>query len=69
MSKMKRKLLEDYESDYAYHLFMYGDLFVNILFSLHNEKEKRFNVPRRYKEVTSKTVKFYNKWSKHGTIH
>jgi hypothetical protein len=60
----KKKTEMTYEQDYAYHIFLYGHLFKNILHSLRTQKDKKFHIPERYKEVTMKTVAFYNKWEK-----
>lgn len=53
-----------YDEDYAYHVFMYGQLFVNILQNLRQHKERKFHIPKRYEEVTLKTVDFYNRWER-----
>jgi hypothetical protein len=60
----KKKTKMTYEEDYAYHIFLYGDLFKNILHSLRTQKDRKFHIPERYEEVTMKTVAFYNKWEK-----
>ena len=51
-----------YDEDYAYHVFLYGDLFVNILTALRQRKDATFHIPTKYKEITTKTVLFHNKW-------
>ena len=52
-----------YEEDYAYMVLMYGDLFKNILSALREKKGKtEFHIPKKYKDVTHKTVEFHNRW-------
>ena len=52
-----------YDEDYAYHVFVYGDLFVNILTALRQRKDgATFHIPTKYKDITTKTVLFHNKW-------
>ncbi len=58
-----------YEEDYAYHIFLYGDLFKNILHSLRTKKDRKFHIPERYKDVTHKTVEFHNRWFAKETIY
>ena len=59
-----------YEEDYAYMVFMYGDLFKNILQALREgKKEATFHIPTRYKDVTHKTVQFHNKWFQKEKIY
>lgn len=60
---------KEYETEYSYLLFLYGDLFKNILRALHLRKDMNFRIPERYKEATFATVDFYNKWygGKNGT--
>ena len=59
-----------YDEEYAYMVFVYGDLFKNILQALREKKgEATFKIPKRYKEVTKKTVEFHNRWFAKETIY
>ena len=59
-----------YEEDYAYMVLMYGDLFKNILSALREKKGKaEFHIPRKYKDVTQKTIEFHNGWFAKETIY
>ena len=58
-----------YEEDYAYMVLMYGDLFKNVLQALREKKKAEFHIPRRYKDVTHKTVEFHNRWFAKETIY
>ena len=49
-----------YDDEYAYMVLLYGELFKNILNSM--RKGQQFKVPKRYKEATEHTKKFYDKW-------
>ena len=51
-----------YDEDYAYHVFVYGELFINIFSALRQRKDATFHIPTKYKEITTKTVLFHNKW-------
>jgi hypothetical protein len=52
------------EEEYAYNIFLYGDLFKNILHALRTQKHKKFHVPKKYKEATASAVDYFNKWEK-----
>tara|TARA_Y100000114_G_scaffold155788_1_gene180882 strand:+ start:2641 stop:2811 length:171 start_codon:yes stop_codon:yes gene_type:complete len=52
------------EEEYAYNIFLYGELFKNILHALRTKKDKKFHVPKRYEEATNSAVAFFNKWEK-----
>ena len=57
-----------FEDDYAYHLFMHGDVFNNVLNTfIQYHGQPQFNIPRKYKEVVEITRFFYLRWEKHLT--
>ena len=57
-----------FEDDYAYHLFMYGDVFNNVLNTfIQYHGQPQFTIPRKYKEVVEITKFFYLRWEKHLT--
>jgi len=54
-----------FEDDYAYHLFMYGDVFNNILNTfIQFHGNPNFTIPKRYKEIVEITRFFYLRWKK-----
>lgn len=62
MGKLKNELIIDQEAEYAWLVFVYGQEIVdNILKALDNNKGRELKVPKRYVDVTTKVVDFYNR--------
>jgi hypothetical protein len=61
--KKYRTILNDEEmaAEHAWLVFLYGlDIVNNIMYHLHNSKDKELKVPDRYKIVAYDCVKYYN---------
>ena len=57
-----------FEDDYAYHLFMHGDVFNNILNTfIQFNGNPQFTIPRKYREIVEITRFFYLRWENHLT--
>lgn len=54
---------ETKKAEYAYLVFMYGlDLVNNVLYHMEHRKDRRLNVPKRYKVVAQDCADYYNRW-------
>lgn len=49
-------------ADYCWLVFLYKrDLVNNIIYHLHNHKDKKINIPERYSVVWHDCVEYYNR--------